>query len=442
MRSARLRRPAVAFTALAATLALTACGGDDDSPSADGSAEIRYAWWGAGERNERTQAVIDLFEEANPDVQVSGEPAEFGAHWERLTVQGAAQGAPCLPQQQTRYLADYSTRNQLIDLAPFIDDGTIDVSGIPEVVLGAGEVDGVQYMVPTGIFYYVGLYNQTLVAELGLTEPTADWTWDEWEAWLRGAAEVLPDDMHAVDLFVGTDFTGVFQNYVVSNGEALFGDGELGFEPQTLADWFTLWKSLVEDGVSTDAVQLGERGLTIDENPLALGQIIWTGIPDNQIIQMNAATEATGTGVISMNKLPNGSAGAGEVLGANGLAISTSCEGDAAIQASADFIDFFVNDEGAAEAYLSNNGTTTVTTQQDAQRDAPDTNPYVAQAIDLLQTVIDEYSPSTVVTPVGGREVTDAFTRIATSVWLGEVTPEQGAQQFVDEANGVLGSAG
>src|SRR5690606_3115501 len=105
------RRAVTAAAAAALLLTAAACSNDSSAdPDPDSPVQIRFAWWGSGERNELTQGVIDLFEEANPDVVVSGEPSEFGAHWERLTVQGASGGAPCVPQQQSRYVADYATR--------------------------------------------------------------------------------------------------------------------------------------------------------------------------------------------------------------------------------------------------------------------------------------------------------------------------------------------
>src|SRR5699024_5404451 len=132
---------------------------------------------------------------------------------------------------------------------------------------------------------------------------------------------------------------------------------------------------------------LGERGLTIEENPLALGQTIWWPAPDNQLSQFNAASAGSGVGEIWMDKLPNGPAGAGEVLGASGLSISTSCDSDAKIAAAARFIDFWINDAEAAALFASNNGTVTTTEFQEAQLQEGD-DPYVHRQIELAQQVI------------------------------------------------------
>ena len=82
----------VGAVAVAAALTLTACGGGETPPTAqDGevAGEIQYSWWGGPARNDKTQAVIDLYEEATPGVTVNGTTAEFAAYFESASVQAA-----------------------------------------------------------------------------------------------------------------------------------------------------------------------------------------------------------------------------------------------------------------------------------------------------------------------------------------------------------------
>jgi multiple sugar transport system substrate-binding protein len=88
------RRPGRAIAVvLVASLGLAACSSSDQENGSE-EGEIRYSWWGSGLRHEKTQEVIDLFQEAHPNITVTGEPSEFANHWEQLTVQSAAGGAP------------------------------------------------------------------------------------------------------------------------------------------------------------------------------------------------------------------------------------------------------------------------------------------------------------------------------------------------------------
>lgn len=404
--------------------------------------ELQYSYWGSGERIQRTQAVMDLFMKANPDIKILGQPREFAAHWQQLTIQGAAKGAPCIPQMQNRYMGDYSTRNQLRPLDDLVKSGKINVKGIPEAVLATGRgADGKLYNAITGVYFYVQFYNADVVKAAGMNPPTNDMTWQQWEAWLRELDKKLPASMTAADLFTATDFSGAFFNYVYSNGQEVFTkEGKLGFDEKILADWWRMWDQMRKDGVTTTAQQLGERDPALETGPLATSKVAWNAQPQNQLTQVNNVTKANKFGTIHVVKLPNGPAGAGETFGSNGLSISVSCP-DGNVDSAAKFVDFFVNDPGAAKAYGSTNGAVSKDALQTAQIQDPSTDPSLKEGLELLQTVVTKYDPKGYVFPAGGRAATDAFTRGATSVFLGQATPEAAAKQFISEANAALQGA-
>src|SRR5699024_2767629 len=130
----------------------------------------------------------------------------------------------------------------------------------------------------------------------------------------------------------------------------------------------------------------------------------------------------------------------GELLGASGLSVSSSCADEAQIESSVRFIDFFVNDADAAALFASNNGPVTVTEYQDAQIQDDGTSDHVQRQVELGQEVTTDEELTTYVLPVGGREVNDLFERISTSVMLGETSPTDGAEAFFSEANSALAS--
>src|SRR5690606_2826926 len=381
--------------------ALAGCGGDwAESPPCS----FRYSRWGAGGRNERTQAVIDLFEKAAPDSAIETEPTgDFNAYWEKLTVQSAAGGAPCAVQMQSRYMADYSERNHLRPLDEYVANGSIDISGIPESILETGKgSDGKLYSIPTGVFLYASLWNKDMADQAGLPAPEPSWTWEQWEAWLRSAAAVLPEGKYAADLYPTTDFSGSFFNWVFSHGGQVFGPEGLAFDRQLLVDWWTMWDGLRRDGVTITTDMLIERGEAIEELPISTGVVLWNSQPQNQLPQTSAVAADNGVGAIGMTKLPNGPAGAGETFGSNGLSLSTSCAEDD-LPAAVRFIDFFLNDPEAAMAYGSTNGVVSVESLMQQQIDAPDVRPELREQLQLVQTIVRDYNPQGLVVPVGGR---------------------------------------
>src|SRR5579883_1968647 len=143
--------------------------------------KITFSWWGTGERNTKTQAVIDLFEKKYPQASIQGvSVGDFNTYWQKLTVEAAARNLPDVPQMQVRYMSAYDTRGALMALDDLIKSGAIDVSGIPKVVLDSGRgPDGKLYMIPTGSATNNWMYNDTLVTNAGLPSPTTLKTWDE-----------------------------------------------------------------------------------------------------------------------------------------------------------------------------------------------------------------------------------------------------------------------
>ena len=91
MQSKARRLLAGAAGLVAASLALTGCGGGSPAPTASetggagGSAEqitLRFLWWGNDARNELTQQVIDLYTSKNPNIKIEPQSADFASYWQ------------------------------------------------------------------------------------------------------------------------------------------------------------------------------------------------------------------------------------------------------------------------------------------------------------------------------------------------------------------------
>src|ERR1700754_941629 len=136
VRTTRQRAVTALTAAMSAVLvaSLAACGNDGDSAGAGGDGgsdevSLRIAWSGSDERNTRTQDALDLYVEQNPNVEISVEYTTATNFWDRLTTQVAGGNAPDIIQMSGQVLSQYATSDVLLDLGPFVDDGTIDVDG-------------------------------------------------------------------------------------------------------------------------------------------------------------------------------------------------------------------------------------------------------------------------------------------------------------------------
>ncbi len=92
------------FLAVLACLALQFCA------AAGENVEIRFSWWGAGERHETTLAAIKLFESKNPGITVKAEYMGWDGYLARLTTQIGADSEPDLMQINWAWIDMFSHR--------------------------------------------------------------------------------------------------------------------------------------------------------------------------------------------------------------------------------------------------------------------------------------------------------------------------------------------
>src|SRR5688500_2489748 len=85
--------------------------------------DIRFSWWGGQVRNEKTDQIIQLFEQKNPGVKITRENADFAPYWVRLTIQSAGNNQPCAITMQTLWLATYATPDILMPLDELVANG-------------------------------------------------------------------------------------------------------------------------------------------------------------------------------------------------------------------------------------------------------------------------------------------------------------------------------
>jgi multiple sugar transport system substrate-binding protein len=423
-------------------LALGGCAGGSGGPAeptADLGAvegEIQYAWWGGTGRNEKTQAVIDLYEAANTGVTVKGTTSEYNAYWENASVQAAGGNLPCVPQMQNRLMADYADRGALRPLDDLVESGVIDVSNIPESVIDSGRgKDGNLYMIPYGAAFGALLVNQTQVEAAGESVPADGYDWDDLTEWLTALTDTT--GAPSIDLFGGND--DQLEAWVRSAGGNLYNEeGGLGFDRDTLVDFWNYSEDLREAGITISAERGSELlGVPLEQQPFSQGtqpSFFW---PANGLSSAQATIEGVAPGTqLTAVVMPSGEAGPGNALWLSGLAISKDCDN---VATAASFIDFFVNDEEAALVYASDNGANTNTANLEALLDSADIPDTRKTELELYSYLTDaDIAP--VVYGKGYQSVfLDALTRYYQQVTFGELTVEEAADAFIAEAEGTLG---
>jgi len=159
---------------LAASLALTACGGGDsgagdETPSADATGTLKVWLMDGSQPQGVLDAVNAKFNEAYPDVDVQVEIQQWGGIQDKLTTSLGTDSTPDVVEIGNSLTAKYADAGLLAELEP----GEFEVDGMLPGLQPSGELDGVRYGIP----YYGGVrimvYKKSDFAKAGVEVPTS-----------------------------------------------------------------------------------------------------------------------------------------------------------------------------------------------------------------------------------------------------------------------------
>jgi multiple sugar transport system substrate-binding protein len=441
------RRHRLAVGAIALALLATGCGGGTSGPGAGGDANadgqgevkgtIRLSWWGAASRNEKTNAVADMFAKANPGVTIERETTDFGNYWNKLNVQASGKNMPCVTQTQSRQLNDFTKRRVLLPLDPMLESGAIDATAIPKEILDSGRgPDGKLYMLPYGAAYDALMINETLAEQAGVGQLEEGYTWDDWRRYIEDAQAKLPDAAKASNLRGGQ--ANYLIAYVQSHGQQMFDDqGKLGFDKRLLTEYWTMWEELRRSGVTIDAAAQADEPTQPEESYIAQGRVMVDNRPGNSLTPTQATLEGKGKGQkLTTLPLPSGSSGSGNVIITSGFSIPTNCDN---VPTAAKFVDFWVNDAQAAKTFASDNGANTNGKLLQAELDDPQLPALKRHELEVYQRIV-RGKPPTIVYPPGYQATFEsAFTRGYQDISFGRKSVQEAVDAFFTEANAGLG---
>ena len=435
----RSPRTALRLTAIAAIagMALTACavdpadntpeGPDGDAPA--GKAEIKFSWWGSDTRHELTQEVLDNFMVKYPDITVVSDFTDWGGYWDKLATTVAGGDTPDIFMQEERYLRDYNERDIMADLSQY----EIDTSAIDETILATGQIDGGQYAIPTGVNVYAIAANPRVFEDAGLEVPDdTTWTWEEF-ADLAIEVGASGEDVYGMQDH-GSNEAG-FNVFARQRGESLYTeDGGLGYEDQTLIDWWNIALELQEKGgqpAAAETVEIGDRGP--EQSLLGTGKGAMMATWTNQLTAIaNAAGEE-----LKLMRWPGESQHERTGMYFKPALYASMSSSTEHPEEAAKFLDFMLNSETAGEIILADLG---LPANLDVRATVAELLPEEEkQSADFVEDLQDEIIDGPPVPPVGAGEVAAVLGRLNTEVLFERMTPEEAATQFRAEVEGIIG---
>lgn len=405
---------------------------EDGLPAYTGEpVELRFTWWGDENRAARTQAVIDLFTAAYPEITISGEPRPSDQYWTNLDTQLAGSNAPDIMQFGGNY-PDYANRGFLEPLNGYVGNA-LQISTPEEFdqsVLTTGSMDGNLYGVSLGTNALTMIYNKSMLEAAGAPLPSDNMTWDELIAYGNSIKDLLPEGVFPfVDNSVSqANFISYYMN---QRGEGIWDGESTHATAEGIQSWIDLWEGMREQGLIPDietAASYAETGT--DSSSLVAGKaamgLVWSNLVNSY---QGAMTDELG-----ITQLPTGENPALAIQVSQYLAMNAASEHKDAV---ALFINFFVNNAEAGSNLGTNRGIPSSPVVRAAI--AGDATPVDAMLYAYLNTAAEQARTI----PQGpnlpnDQEFVDTLKQIGQSVSFGQITREEGAQQIFDLINRLM----
>lgn len=412
---------AAAVTAMA--LSLTACGsgGDDDS---GGKTKIVFSYWGSDSRQKLTESAIDVFEKKNPTIDVEGDFSDWDSYYEKLATKTAAGDAPDVMSIEIRGLAEYAARGVLADL-----NGKVNTAGLDQGVIKAGQVDGKQYAIPTGVNAFPMIVNKKTLEKYGQKVPDdKTWTWDDYIAMSQKVTEESGGDIWGTEYNENPAFLQIF---AAQRGEQYYAGGKVALSEQTIKDWWALIKKIIDAKAGPGADEMLETGTKPDQALIGTNKSAFGSWWSNQL---DTLTKGSGQDLdlLRMPKAPGASTSGMFLQPAMYYTISSKSEEAAA---AGKFVDFLVNDPDAGAILLSDRGLPTNADVVTAIKGK--LSPADQKVLAFMDAIKGDLSPISI-PPKGAMEMEDILKRATDSVLFGKASPDQAAKTFLTEANNAL----
>ena len=415
------------LAAAATTMGLGACapgssgGGSQGGGNQGGKTSLALAWWGNPTRNKNTQAMIDAYMKANPNVAITGQPGDFTSYWDKLATQTAGGQAPDIIQMDMLYISEYGTRGALLDL------GSVDTSKFVEGTVDSGKINGKLVGVNAGINSALIFASPKVFEKAKMNMPDdKTWTWDQL---IEIGAEVASKAGVPFGVASLLQSDALFGTFVRQHGKELFTPDGLGFDVAEAQDWYDLLlKGQKAKAFGTPEQVSEEQPKPLDQSAIVVGNAAMQYYNSNQLEAVSAAAG-------EQLKMLRGPSLAGKATErktwykASMLwsASSKSKNPDAAIA----WINWFANTPDAANIDLAERGippNTEILAEVKPKLSAA--QQAVAKYISDIKT---EVATTPIAPPPGGGTIATVLFRHGIDVLFGRTSSADGAQKFVDE---------
>jgi multiple sugar transport system substrate-binding protein len=415
------------LAAAATTMGLAACapgssGGGSQGGGQGSANDLALAFWGNPTRNKNTQAEIDAFMKANPDIKIAGQPGEFNTYWDKLATQTAGGNAPDIIQMDMNYISEYGTRGALLDL------GKVDVSKFVEGTVDSGKINDKLVGVNAGINSALIFANPKVFEKAKMDLPDdKTWTWDQM---IEVGAEVASKAGVPLGVASLLQSDALFGTFVRQHGKELFTPDGLGFDVAEAQAWFDLLlKGQKAKAFGTPEQVSEEQPKPLDQSAIVVGNAAMQYYNSNQL---EAVAGAAGGELMKMLRGPSlaGKATERKTWYKASMLWSASAKTKNP-EAAIAWINWFANTPDAANIDLAERG---IPPNAEILAEVkPKLSPAQQAVAKYISDIKTEVATTPIAPPPGGGTIATVIFRHGTDVLFGKTSSAEGAQKFVDE---------
>lgn len=332
---------AVASTAAGAGALTVACGGRGDVDPDNLSGEVRFAWWGNAHRQELYASFAEGFEDVENDISVRLEPAEYSPYLDRVAVQAGGQNLPnafWIPANQATSFAHSGVLLNINEMPEEI----VSFDEIPSELVSEWEIDGAQYAPVYTQYSPAVQIDQTAFADAGINDLPDDesWTWEDFWDLAEEYSNATGEENWGISA-MGSFFQHAHL-WIRQQGSEIFdAEGNLVLEPDILAGWYAMWQEGIDRGaVMPPQVSGGETQWTQTGHRTGLYLVQLNQYLDNASFSSDHD--------LTLHRYPEDSDSTDDYQFHYQVRMAVAESSDDPESAAA-FLDYFLNDESAAD---------------------------------------------------------------------------------------------
>ena len=346
----------------------------------------------------------------------------------------AGHAMPDVVQMDYMYLDQYAKSGLLVDLKPYIENGTLDVSQISENTIASGTVDGGVYAIAAGINSPALLYNKTLLDGAGITVKD-NMTMDEFFALCKEVYEKT-----GVKTNISYGSVNSWSEYFMRSYDIVpFGDKCMNGDETSWTPFFEMYTKGLDEGWLLDPSVFAEIAIgSVEQAPMVYSQTpetqSWCEFSNsNQLTAMQkAAPEGTEIGITTW-PAPDPKKSA-YLKSSQFFSVGSDAKNP---EEAVKLLNWLINSSEANNILLGERGVPAPANI--AEEVAPQISEVDQKVVAFINDVVTpNCSPINPPQPDGASEVYDLLNRTVEKVCYGELDAPTAASQFWTEANKIM----